>query len=72
MKLAIVAVFVFMLLIHQDFWSWGSDELVFGYMPVGLFYHALFSIFCAILGGLAIRYAWPHEMEKKADEPIED
>lgn len=72
MKLAVIAAFLVLLLIHQDFWSWDNDALLFGYMPVGLAYHAIFSLFCALLGWAAIRYAWPHELEKKAEETPED
>jgi uncharacterized membrane protein YozB (DUF420 family) len=41
---------------------------VFGFLPVGLAFHAFFSIACAILGWLAIKYAWPHEIERFAEE----
>lgn len=70
-QLAVIAAFIVMLLMHQDFWLWKDDTLVMGYMPVGLFYHAVFSIFCGVLGWAAIKYAWPEELEKKAmdDEP---
>jgi hypothetical protein len=37
-------------------------------MPVGLAFHAGFSIACAILGWAAIKYAWPHELERFAEE----
>ena len=60
--------FVVMFLAHQDFWWWEDSSLVFGFLPIGLAYHALFSIGCALLGWLAIRMAWPNELENFADE----
>ena len=41
--------------------------LVFGFMPVGLAYHAGFSVACAILGWLAIKFAWPTHLEEFAE-----
>ena len=38
--LAIGAV-VLLYLLHQDFWFWrDARPLVFGFLPIGLFYHA--------------------------------
>jgi uncharacterized membrane protein YozB (DUF420 family) len=60
--------FLLLFLVHQDFWWWDDASLVFGFLPVGLAFHAFFSIACAILGWLAIKYAWPHEIERFAEE----
>jgi len=48
---------------HQDFWWWTNGTLLLGFMPVGLAYHALYSILCAIVWGLAVKFAWPTEVE---------
>lgn len=63
--------FIVMFFLHQDFWWWENMNLVFGFIPMGLAYHGLFSIACAVLGWLAIRYAWPVHLEKFADEDSE-
>ena len=34
--------FLALLFLHQDFWNWSSEEMVWGGVPIGLFYHALF------------------------------
>ena len=68
MKKVVIALFIIMLVIHQDFWFWGDATLVFGFMPIGLFYHAVFSIGCALLGALAIKYLWPEGADQD-DEP---
>jgi len=67
-KIIIWSLFVVLFFMHQDFWWWNDFELVFGFMPTGLAYHAGFSIACSILGWLAIRFAWPHDLEAFAEE----
>lgn len=66
-KYFIWAFFLLLFILHQDFWWWDNSSLVFGFLPVGLAFHAFFSVACAILGWFAIKYAWPHELENFAD-----
>lgn len=67
----ILALFVLLFLVHHDFWAWGDRRLVLGFLPVGLFYHALFSVVAGVLWALANHYAWPDALERWADEPDE-
>ena len=67
-KATVWAIFVILFFLHQDFWWWEDSNLILGFMPIGLAYHAAFSIACACLWFLAIRYAWPHDLEKFADD----
>ncbi len=73
MKKLVACLFLFMLVLHQDFWWWDNDSLIFGFMPVGLAFHALFSILCAVLGWFAIKTIWPHELDeaKQAAAPAD-
>lgn len=64
----VIGAFILMLILHQDVWAWSDDSLVLGMLPAALAYHAFFSICCALLGLAAIRYAWPHELEKLTEE----
>jgi hypothetical protein len=42
--LAVVALYV----LHQDFWFWRTAHpMVFGFVPIGLFYQGLFSVAAA-------------------------
>ena len=59
---------VLLAILHQDFWYWDDRTLVFGFMPIGLLYHACFSLVCAITWILAVKFAWPHHIEEWADE----
>ena len=50
--------------LHQDIWFWRTARpLVFGFMPIGLFYHACFSVAAALLLGALVRYAWPRHLD---------
>ena len=65
----LLALAVFSLyLLHQDIWFWNSARpLVFGFLPVGLFYHAAYSVAVALLMVVLVRYAWPTELERQVD-----
>jgi uncharacterized membrane protein YozB (DUF420 family) len=59
--------FFLLLFLHQDFWNWSTEEVSFLGMPRGLFYHAIFSVACSLLGAWAVIRAWPAKWEKYAD-----
>jgi hypothetical protein len=61
---AVVALYV----LHQDIWFWRSSYLVFGFIPIGLFYHACFSAAAALLMWLLVTFAWPSHLEREVDE----
>ncbi len=60
--LAAIVLFV----LHQDFWYWIDATLVFDFLPVGLAYHAMYSILAGLLWALAVRFAWPDRVENWA------
>ena len=51
-------------LLHQDFWFWRDARLVFGVLPIGLFYHALYCLACAGLMWALVRFAWPADLDR--------
>jgi uncharacterized oligopeptide transporter (OPT) family protein len=60
LTLLVIAVYV----LHQDFWNWKQTEpLIFGFLPVGLAYHAGYSVLAAILMAILVRFAWPKHLE---------
>ena len=65
MTLTISACLVALLyVLHQDFWFWrDARPLVFGFLPIGLFYHAVFTIASAALLWILTTYAWPADLE---------
>jgi hypothetical protein len=54
--------------LHQDVWNWDSKALVLGFMPIGLAYHALYSVAAALVWMTALRWVWPSGVEAWADE----
>ena len=51
-------------ILHQDIWLWRTAQpLVFGFLPVGLFYHAVYAAVCALLMAYLVRHAWPKHLE---------
>ena len=66
--LAIWLAAVLLFLLHQDLWFWSDESLVCGFLPIGLAYHALYSIAAACLWALAVRFAWPRTLEDWASE----
>ncbi|MEM7698000.1 MAG: hypothetical protein AAF236_06310 [Verrucomicrobiota bacterium] len=68
MKFGIIAVaFVVLAILHQDVWNWDNANLVFGFVPVGLAYHAAYSIAAAIFWAFVSKFAWPSKLEAWAD-----
>ena len=51
--------------LHQDFWFWrAANPLVFGFIPIGLFYHACYTLATALALLLLVKHAWPSELEE--------
>ena len=50
-------------LLHHDFWYWDDRRLVFGWLPIGLAYHASFSLAAGAVWALVCRSAWPERIE---------
>jgi hypothetical protein len=61
--------FALLFVVHHDFWWWGDRTLVWGFLPIGLAYHAAFSIAAGLLWALASRYDWPVQLEEWAEQP---
>ena len=55
----LIALFV----LHFDFWYADSTELVFGFIPTGLYYQMVFTVVAAITWYLVCKYCWPTNLE---------
>ena len=54
--------------LHQDFWFWREARpLLFGFLPVGLTYHAAYCVAAALLMAALVRFAWPERLEAEAE-----
>ena len=57
-----------LVVLHQDYWQWDNDSLVFGFLPYTLAYHAGVSIAAAVVWMLATRWSWPDHLEDNGGE----
>jgi len=56
-------------LAHQDFWNWTKTKpFILGFLPVGLAYHAAYSIVACLTMAILVKYAWPKELEEMEKE----
>jgi Protein of unknown function (DUF3311) len=61
----LVLVVIAVYLVHQDFWNWTRAEpLLFGFLPVGLWYHAAYSLLASAVMWLLVKFAWPKSLEE--------
>ena len=63
--IAVVALYV----LHQDIWFWRTAHpLVFGFVPIGLFYQGCFSVAASLLMWLLVKNAWPAHLEQEIEK----
>jgi hypothetical protein len=56
--------------LHQDFWLWrAARPLVFGFLPVGLAYHAAYCLLVALMMWAMVVIAWPAHLEDQDRDP---
>ncbi len=54
--------------LHQDVWFWrAARPLTFGFLPVGLTYHAIYLAAVAVLMWLLVKFAWPEHLETEVE-----
>jgi len=59
--LVVSAVYV----LHQDLWFWrDARPLVFGFLPIGLFYHAAYTLALSLMLAWLVKGHWPSDLEK--------
>ena len=55
--------------LHQDFWFWREARpLVFGFVPIGLFYHAAYTLAVSVMMVWLVRTRWPAHLEHSSHE----
>ena len=68
-KILLVVAVAALYILHQDIWFWRSSYLVFGFIPIGLFYQGCFSIAAAFVMWLLVTHAWPSHLEQEVEGP---
>ncbi|MDQ3755456.1 MAG: DUF3311 domain-containing protein, partial [Acidobacteriota bacterium] len=70
-KALLVCAVIALYILHQDFWFWRTSyPLVFGFVPIGLFYHACFAVAAALLMWLLVTFAWPGHLEEEIEAQL--
>jgi hypothetical protein len=60
LTLLVVVVYI----LHQDFWNWRRfHPLILGFLPVGLAYHAGYSLLASVTMAILVKFAWPKHLE---------
>ncbi|HWY74852.1 MAG TPA: DUF3311 domain-containing protein [Verrucomicrobiae bacterium] len=67
-RFLLLLIVVVVYLLHQDNWNWKNSDLVFGFLPVGLAYHAGYSILAAVMMAVLVKFAWPKHLEEVQPE----
>jgi len=68
-RILLVVAVITLYVLHQDFWYWRTAHpLVFGFVPIGLFYQGCFSIAASLLLWLLVKFAWPAHLEREVSQ----
>ena len=71
MRIVVYLLLVLLMILHHDVWNWETHKpLVFGFIPAGLAHHAGISLSAAVLWALAVKFAWPQNVDL-LDEPAQ-
>ena len=44
--------------------------MVFGFIPIGLFYQAVFTVAAALVMWLLVKFAWPSHLEAEVEKSV--
>ena len=64
-RIAAIVIVIVLYLLHQDFWFWRSARpLVFGFLPIGLFYHVAYMVASSLVLWGMVTFLWPSHLDK--------
>ncbi|MEC9353612.1 MAG: DUF3311 domain-containing protein [Planctomycetota bacterium] len=68
-RILVISLILLLAILHQDWWWWEAKEpLVFGFMPIGLAWHAGISLAAGLVGLMAVRFCWPDHLDDEVAE----
>lgn len=69
-RLPLIIAVIALYLLHQDFWFWrAARPLILGFLPIGLFYHIVYTLAISALMWALVKHAWPSHLEERAENP---
>jgi len=72
MHYVVWALVLLLVVLHQDVWFWKDSRLVFGFIPIGLMYHACLSMAASVVWFLAVQFAWPTGLEEEVLAAVDE
>lgn len=63
MKIVAALLIAGLLVLHQDYWQWNRTELVFGFLPHTIAWHAGLCLITSGVWVLITTLCWPHALE---------
>ena len=62
----VIGLILLLAVLHHDWWWWEAKEpLVFGFMPIGLAWHAGISLAAGLVGLMAVSFCWPNHLDEE-------
>ena len=56
-----------LLVLRHDYWNWHEVKPI-GFLPIGLWWHILVTLFSSVVMWLLVTFAWPAHLEEEAYE----
>jgi hypothetical protein len=70
MKWVMTFLTVVLIVVHQDLWNWAKAKPeLFGFLPVGIWYHGLFCVAASVVLWMWGAFLWPSHLENVQPEP---
>jgi hypothetical protein len=71
MKIFFIVLVALLLILHQDNWYWSDPTLIWGFMPIGLLYHAGISLAAAFVWFLTTIFLWPKDVDSEGETLVQ-
>ena len=69
LRILVICLILLLAVLHHDLWWWEAKEpLVFGFMPIGLAWHAGISLAAGLVGLVAVKFCWPDHLDDEVAE----
>ncbi|MEO7414653.1 MAG: hypothetical protein ABIZ81_14985 [Opitutaceae bacterium] len=65
----ILAFFVLLFVLHQDFWWKNDPTLMLGFLPVSLAYHVVWTLLVALGWFFVGKFCWPRGLDEEPAKP---
>ena len=63
MRYVVYGLLLLLYALHTDLWLWDDPRIVLG-LPIGVTYHVVWIVAVSGVYWMAVRYAWPSELER--------